>query len=123
MLDINANQSGQSKLLQNIHIADKRELYKSYMSFIKTGALFIPFSDELSPAKISLGQNIFIVLTLLDSVKKYPIPGKIVWISRSGAIKGFGFAFGESSQSKILKDHIENLIIDFKMKKEPTYTF
>lgn len=111
-----------NKLLQNVNILDKRELYRSYMPFIKTGGLYIPFNNDIAPHKISLGQNIFIILTLLDSPKKHPIPGKVVWIQRAGLNKGFGFAFGDTTPSKLLKEQIENLILELSLKKEPTYT-
>lgn len=111
-----------SKLLQNVNILDKKELYRSYMPFIKTGGLYIPFNNDITSHKISLGQNIFIILTLLESSKKHPIPGKIVWIQRSGFYKGFGFSFGDTTPAKILKEQIENIILDLSLKKEPTYT-
>lgn len=111
-----------NKLLQNVNILDKKELYRSYMPFIKTGGLYIPFNNDITPHKISLGQNIFIILTLLDSSKKHPIPGKVVWIQRSGLYKGFGFAFGDTTPSKLLKEQIENLILDYSLRKEATYT-
>lgn len=114
------NTSG--KLLQNVNILDKRELYRSYMPFIKTGGLYIPFNNDITSHKISLGQNIFIILTLLESSKKHPIPGKIVWIQRSGIYKGFGFSFGDTTPAKLLKEQIENLILELTLKKEPTYT-
>jgi len=113
---------GSNKLLQNVSIIDKRELYRSYMPFIKHGGLFIPFNENITPQKISLGQNIFIILTLMDSTKKHPIPGKVVWIQRSGLVKGFGFSFGDTSPARILKEHIETLILDLTLKKETTYT-
>ena len=116
------NTSTPQKILQNINFLDKKELYRSYMPFIKSGGLFIPFNDNITPHKISLGQNIFIILTLMYSSKKHPISGKIVWIQRSGLYKGFAFAFGDTTPSKLLKEHIENLILDFSLKKESTYT-
>lgn len=118
----NVNGNTVNKLLQNVNILDKRELYRSYMPFIKTGGLYIPFNNDITPHKISLGQNIFIILTLMDSSKKHPIPGKVIWIQKFGLYKGFGFAFGDTTPSKLLKEHIENLILDFAMKKEATYT-
>lgn len=108
---------------QMLSITSKAELYRCYMSFIKGGALFIPFNDDITPAKINPGQKMFIILNLMDSKQKIPINGKVVWINRSGMVKGYGVSFGESNAMKALKEAIENQIADLMLKKEHNYTF
>ncbi len=108
---------------QTIVITDKRELYRCYMPFIKGGGLFIPFNEDVTPSKISPGQKIFIVFSMLENKNKVPINGKVVWINRVGNIKGYGVAFGESAAMKSLKESIEANIADLMAKKELTYTF
>lgn len=107
---------------QTIVIQDRRELYKSYMPFIKGGGLFIQFNEELTAAKVFPGQKIFILFSFLESKNKVPIQGKVVWISRGGLVKGVGVAFGDTPPMKALKDNIESQVSDFMLKKEPTYT-
>ncbi len=108
---------------QTIVITDKKELYRCYMPFIKGGGLFVPFSEDVNASKISPGQKVFIVFSMLDNKNKIPINGKVVWINRVGNIKGYGVAFGESSAMKALKDAIEANIADLMAKKEISYTF
>lgn len=106
---------------QNIFIAEKKELYRSYMPFIKSGGLFLPFNDDVQPNMVHLGQNIMILLSVLDKPKT-PIKSPIVWINKFGIHKGYGVALGDSPQSKSLKEFIEVNIVDLLSKKEPTYT-
>lgn len=107
---------------QSINIPEKKELYRCYMPFIKHGGLFIPFNEEVGPNQISPGQNIFIVLTILDQRNKIPIHGKVVWISKGGMQKGYGVSLGNTPAMKALKESIETAIMDFTTKKEATYT-
>lgn len=108
---------------QTVVISDKRELYRSYMPFIKGGGLFIPFNEEITPAKIAPGQKILVVFSMLGSKDKVPISsGIVVWINRGGTHKGFGVRLGDDASMKSLRENIENNIAEFMVKKEFTYT-
>lgn len=107
---------------QTVIMADKKELYRSYMPFINGGALFIQFNEEITPAKIQPGQKVFLVFSMLDNKQKIPIQGKVVWISKYGVVKGFGVALGDSAPMRALKENIENNITELMSKKEATYT-
>ena len=61
-------------------IKDKGTLYQSYMPFIKNGGLFIP-TDK----KFGLGDEVFMLLTLMDSGAKLPVAGTIIWVTPNGA--------------------------------------
>lgn len=108
---------------QNLVISDKRELYRCYMPFIKGGGLFMNFNEEITPLKIAPGQKILIVLSILDNKERVPISGKVAWISRGGIYRGFGVSLGEAPNTKSIKEQIEHAILDFSLRKEPTYTF
>ncbi|NCP98118.1 hypothetical protein GW796_07335 [archaeon] len=107
---------------QTVIINDKKDLYRSYMPFISGGALFIHFNEEVTANKISPGQKIFIVFSMLDSKQKIPIQGKVVWINKFGITKGYGVALGDSPPMRALKENIENNITELMAKKESTYT-
>lgn len=107
---------------QTVIIDDKKELYKCYMPFIKGGGLFIPFNDDVTAAKIFPGLHIFIIFSMLDNKKKIPINGKVVWINKTGNFKGYGVAFNDTAPMRALKENIEHNILEFILKKEPTYT-
>ena len=60
-------------------IKDKGTLYQSYMPFVKNGGLFIP-TDK----KFSLGDEVFMLLALMDSSDKLPVAGSIIWVTPPG---------------------------------------
>jgi type IV pilus assembly protein PilZ len=88
----------------SLTIKDKSALYAAYMPFVKNGGLFIPTTKTYK-----LGDEVFMLLTLIDEKEKMPVAGKIVWISPKGAqgnrAAGIGVQFSEqdggSARSKI----------------------
>ena len=64
----------------SLTIRDKSALYAAYMPFIKNGGLFIPTSKSYY-----LGDEVFMLLTLMEEKEKMPIAGCIVWITPKGA--------------------------------------
>ena len=63
-----------------ITIQDKSVLYSAYMSFLQNGGLFVP-----TDRSYRLGDEIFMLLTLMDEPEKLPIAGKVVWLTPQGA--------------------------------------
>ena len=61
----------------SLTIKDKSALYAAYMPFLENGGLFIPTKKPFS-----LGDEVFMLLTLTDSKEKLPLAGKVIWISR-----------------------------------------
>lgn len=87
-----------------LNIKDKSALYVAYMPFIKNGGLFIPTNKEYK-----LGDEVFILLTLMESPERLPVAGKVVWVTPRGAQgkrqQGIGVQFstqdGGDTQKKI----------------------
>ncbi|WP_022975937.1 PilZ domain-containing protein [Nevskia ramosa] len=63
-----------------LSIKDKPALYASYMPFIKNGGLFIPTNKEYR-----LGDEVFILLTLMDDPERIPVAGRVVWLTPRNA--------------------------------------
>ena len=63
-----------------VKIKDKDELYQHYMPFVKGGGLFIR-TDK----KYRLGDEIVLLLQLMDEPDKHPIGGRVIWITPKGA--------------------------------------
>ncbi len=88
----------------SLSIKDKGALYAAYMPFVKNGGLFIPTTKEYK-----LGDEVFMLLTLMEETEKLPVAGKIVWITPKGAqgnrAAGIGVQFsdqdGGAARSKI----------------------
>jgi type IV pilus assembly protein PilZ len=64
------------------------------MPFIKGGGLFIP-----TPKAYNIGEEVFMLLTLMEETEKLPVAGKIVWITPKGAqgarAAGIGVQFSD----------------------------
>lgn len=112
-----ANQ-GAGKIL-SLSIKDKAALYQAYMSFTKGGGLFIPTLRQYK-----LGDEVFLMLTLLDEKDKIPVSGKIIWITPRGCqgnkTVGVGVQFAEQDQGNarnIIETHLAGM-----NKERPTHT-
>jgi type IV pilus assembly protein PilZ len=64
----------------SLTIKDKSALYAAYMPFVKNGGLFIPTNKAYK-----LGDEVFMLLTLMEETEKIPVAGKIVWVTPQGA--------------------------------------
>ncbi|MBF0265388.1 MAG: PilZ domain-containing protein [Gammaproteobacteria bacterium] len=100
-----------NKARQNIlslSIKDKSALYSAYMSYVEGGGLFIPTNKNYK-----LGDEVFMLLTLLDEKDKIPVAGKIVWITPPGCqgnkTVGVGVQFGDQDNGQA-KNKIETHI-------------
>lgn len=78
----------------SLTIKDKSVLYAAYMSFVKNGGLFIPTNKDYK-----LGDEVFMLLNLMDEPEKLPVAGKVIWITPRGAqgnrAAGIGVQFNE----------------------------
>jgi len=105
-----------------LKIKDKELLYRSYMPYLKYGGLFIPTKKAFQ-----MGQEIFIMLDLMNEIDKLPVVGKVVWITPEDteheAPQGIGIHFNSPADggSAVIKAKIENHIADFD-KTTPTST-
>lgn len=87
-----------------VNIKDKLELYNIYMPFIAGGALFVHTDKQCR-----LGDEVFLLVKLLDEPEKYPIAGKVIWVTpncaQGGRAPGIGVQFvgdeGQEVRNKI----------------------
>ncbi len=98
---------GAKKTMIACTIKDKVVLHSNYMPFVKNGGLFIPNRTEYE-----LGDDVFILLNLMDESEKIPVAGKVVWIARKGVknphAAGVGVQF--SDPDNVAKDKIETYL-------------
>ena len=64
----------------SLSIKDKQALYQSYMPYLKHGGLFVPTNKQYK-----LGDEVFILLTLMEDNERIPIAGQVVWITPVGS--------------------------------------
>jgi type IV pilus assembly protein PilZ len=91
----------------SLTIKDKAVLYAAYMPFIQGGGLFIPTSKQYQ-----LGEEVFMLLKLMEEPEKIPVAGKIVWVTPKGAqgnkVAGIGMQF--TGDETMAKDKIETYL-------------
>lgn len=109
---------GRSGIL-SLTIKDKATLYSAYMPFIGHGGLFIRTDKSYQ-----LGEEIFLLLNLMDEADKIPVAGKVVWITPAGAqgnrSAGIGVQF--SDQDDTARRTIENHLAGSLQSDRPTFT-
>jgi type IV pilus assembly protein PilZ len=115
------NQGGQNNRngILSLTIKDKAVLYSAYMPFLENGGLFVPTNKAYS-----LGDEVFMLLTLMDEPEKIPIAGKVVWVTPRGAqgnrTAGIGVQFSE--QDAAANARIENHLAGSLGSDRPTHT-
>jgi type IV pilus assembly protein PilZ len=103
-----------------LNLKDKSALYVSYMPFIKNGGLFIPTGKEYR-----LGDEVFILLTLLDNAERLPVAGKVVWVTPKAAqgkrVQGIGVQFS-TQDGGVTQKKIEAILAGALGADRPTHT-
>ncbi len=81
----------------NVQIEDDASLQSAYMPFVTGGGLFIPAEGEFT-----LGQEVFVMLSLQDLQEPLPIAGKVIWVTPENAgrdwMRGIGLQFSDDDQ-------------------------
>jgi type IV pilus assembly protein PilZ len=106
----------------SLNINSKSALYAAYLPFLKRGGIFVPTSKPYS-----LGDEVFILLSLIDEPGKLPIAGTVVWITPVGAqgnkTPGIGVHFSDDESGQQAKAKIEALLGGQLGSNRPTHTF
>ena len=101
-------------------IKDRNALYTAYMPFLKGGGLFIP-----SNKSYRLGDEVFMLLTLMDSKEKIPVAGHVVWITPQDAPRGRAPGIGIQFSAKdadVARNKIEALLLGQLQSDRATHT-
>ncbi|HET7923005.1 MAG TPA: PilZ domain-containing protein [Gammaproteobacteria bacterium] len=104
----------------NLAIKDKSALYSAFMPFIRNGGLFIPTNKPYQ-----LGDEVFILLQLMDSPERLPVAAKVVWVTPRGAqgkrAAGIGVQFSEQDGGNAQRK-IESYLGGALQADRPTHT-
>ncbi len=103
----------------SLTIKDKAVLYAAYMPFLENGGLFVPTQKAYN-----IGDEVFMLLSLMDEPEKIPIAGRVVWITPPGAQgnrqAGIGVQFSEDDAAANAK--IENHLGGALQSERQTHT-
>jgi type IV pilus assembly protein PilZ len=105
----------------NCAFTNEASLYMAYMTFLKDGGLFIRTNPTYS-----LGDEVELILRLMNEHEPYLIKGKVVWITPKGAQgnkpPGIGIEFtGENS--RYVSNKIETYLAEMIKSTQITDTF
>jgi type IV pilus assembly protein PilZ len=105
----------------SLTIKDKGALYAAYMPFVKNGGLFIPTNKDYK-----LGDEVFMLLKLMEESEKLPIVGKVIWITPKGAqgnrVAGIGVQFAGDQDGENARKKIETYLGGALKSDRPTHT-
>ncbi len=104
----------------SLSIKDKNALYAAYMPFVKNGGLFIPTKREYE-----MGEEVFMLLSLMEETERLPIAGKIIWKTPVGAegyrAAGIGVQFSDQDGG-IARNKIETYLAGALESDRSTHT-
>jgi len=93
----------------NLSIRESSALYAAYLPFVKGGGLFIPTNRPYQ-----LGDQVYMLLTLMEDPNKMPVSGKVAWITPGGAQgnrqQGVGVQFDDNEGSNVVRGKIEKVL-------------
>lgn len=102
-------------------IKEKAALYAAYIPLFKEGGVFIPTAREYQ-----LGAAVYVLLTLPEDTQRYPIAGKVAWVTPARAAgnrtQGVGIRFPDDEKSRALKLKIEEILGAHLASDRPTQT-
>ncbi len=90
-------------------IKEKAALYAAYIPLFKEGGIFVPTNKDYA-----LGDDVYLLLTLPQDPQRYPIAGKVGWVTPPGAsgnrTQGIGVRFPKDSKTGELRYKIEQIL-------------
>jgi type IV pilus assembly protein PilZ len=100
---------------------EKGALYAAYMPVFAEGGLFVPTTRDYR-----LGDDIYQLLSLPDDAQRYPVAGKVAWITPAnapgGRTQGVGVRFPSDEKTRLLRNKIEELLGTTLQSAKPTQT-
>jgi type IV pilus assembly protein PilZ len=104
----------------SLSIKDKNALYAAYMPFVVNGGLFVPTNREYD-----MGQEVFLLLNLMEETERLPIAGKIIWKTPPGSegyrSPGIGVQFN-NQDSGTARNKIETYLAGALASDRSTHT-
>ncbi|MFM7706088.1 MAG: PilZ domain-containing protein [Rubrivivax sp.] len=100
---------------------ERGALYAAYMPALTEGGLFVPTQRECQ-----LGDDMYLLVSLPDDPQRYPVAGKVVWITppnaSGGRTQGVGVRFPNDDKTRVLKLRIEEILGTSLASSKPTQT-
>jgi type IV pilus assembly protein PilZ len=100
---------------------EKGALYAAYIPLFTDGGLFVPTTRDYR-----LGEDIYLLLSLPDDPQRFPVAGKVAWLTPAnasgGRTQGVGVRFPNDDKTRQLKIKIEEILGTSISSSKPTQT-
>ncbi len=107
--------------VMQLAIKEKAALYAAYIPFFAEGGIFVP-----TPREYRLGDDVYVLLTLPEDTQRYPVAGRVAWVTPARAAgnrtQGIGIQFPNDDKSRVLKARIEEILGSALASERPTQT-
>jgi type IV pilus assembly protein PilZ len=115
-----ATQPARPSVIQLV-FREKGALFAAYMPLLTEGGLFVPTARDYR-----LGEDLYLLLTLPQDPQRYPVAGKVAWITPAnasgGRTQGVGVRFPSDDKTRLLKQKIEEILGTSISSAKPTQT-
>src|SRR3990167_408708 len=112
--------AGRPSVIQLV-FREKGALYAAYIPAFTDGGLFVPTTRVYN-----LGDDIYLLLSLPDDAQRYPVAGKIAWLTPAnasgGRTQGVGVRFPSDEKTRLMRVRIEQILGTNISSSKPTQT-
>ena len=95
--------------VMQLALKEKGALHAAYIPWLIGGGVFVA-----TPREFRLGDDVYLLLSLPEDPQRYPLAGKVAWVTparaASGRPQGIGVRFPADEKSGQLKAKIEQLL-------------
>ncbi len=121
MIDAQKSQAASRPDVLSLNIREKSALYAAYMPTLKGGGIFIPTNKNYR-----IGDEVFMLLSIMGDPNKLPVAGRVVWITPAGTqgnkVKGIGVQFNSDESGTAARIKIESVLGGYLQSSRPTHT-
>jgi type IV pilus assembly protein PilZ len=104
-----------------LSIKEKLALHAAYIPAFTEGGVFIPTTRDYA-----LGDDVYVLLSLPEDAQRYPVAGKVAWVTPAkaagGRTQGVGIMFPKDEKSRALRLKIEEILGSLMASDRPTQT-
>ncbi|NDY90529.1 PilZ domain-containing protein [Ideonella livida] len=104
-----------------LNFRERGALYAAYIPMFTEGGLFVP-----TPRDYRLGDDIYLLLSLPNDPQRFPVAGKVAWITppntSGGRTQGVGVRFPADEKTRLLRMRIEEILGTAISSSKPTQT-
>ena len=107
--------------VMSLSIRERSALYAAYMPFLQNGGIFVPGNRSCQ-----LGEEVFLLLSLMQDEARYPVAGKVAWVTPAGAAnnhtQGVGVQFPDDDAGRRVRQRSEQILGTALGSSRPTHT-